>query len=350
MGTSLGAPRAALPRGLGTDRTAADPPTSAAAPTRRSERPTVEPAHDIVVPDPGVVACRLEEPTWTGSLQLRPGGSAFVFLAETPITLALGVDSSDGSGRVSVDRDGVRLTGTLDKPELYADTQASFSGFVFPSGKTPLSWAASGKVGRVVAILDVSAVFDEPGSVEAPLVCAGVSVHPLEHDGDPSSTLGRKPLRGGSVEGPTELTLVPGKAPVAKLKRGQWPASVLREEGGNVEVLLRLDGFYAVGWIPRSRFSDTNIGLGESGSRGAGIGRSIATHRSACAKDLELFGEAGGERASVGVLRAGTPYVVTDTAPGDDYTGLDLQLGWMALESGARFVVRRAALERCNGG
>lgn len=317
--------------------------------TRREEDSPAAPARDVVVPDPGVAACKLTEPKWTGTLTLRPGGAAFAFLVDAPISLALGVETQDGSGRVSVDRDGVQLTGALDAPELYAKAPARFSGFVFPNGRTPLAWAGTGKVGKIVAVLDVSAVFVEPRTVEAPLGCGQVSVNPVERDGDPSATLGRKPLRSGSISGPTELTLVRGKAPVAKLKKGDWPVSVLREDDKNVEVVINLGGFYALAWAPASSFNDVGVGVGEAGGMGGGIGTSHSSHRSACAKELELFGEAGGERARVGTIAAGTPFVQSGTAQ-DEYASLDLQLSWMAVASGARLVVRRSALETCNEG
>lgn len=336
--------------GSNVDARSARPSGSDREPRALRESEPAAPARDIVVPDLGAAACKLAEPKWTGNLQLRPGGSPFAFLVDTPITLALGVESQDGSGRVSVDRDGVRLTGALDAPEIFAKGPARFSGFVFPQGTTPLAWAGSGKVGKVVAVLDVSAVFDEPRTVEAPLGCDQASLHPVERESDPSTTLRRKPLRSGSISGPTDLTLVPGKAPIAKLKKGLWPASVLREDGKNVEVVINLGGFYALAWAPASSFNDMGVGVGESGSGGAGIGSSHSSHRYACTKDLELFAEAGGERARVGALAAGTPFVQSDTAgtARDDYLGLDLQLSWMAVTTGARIVVRRSAFEACN--
>lgn len=351
-GGAAGGARATRSAGSNGDERSAQPSGSdRERRTLRDADPAVAPARDIVVPAPGVAACKLAEPKWTGTLTLRPGGAAFAFLVDAPISLALGVETQDGSGRVSVDRDGVRLSGALDAPEIYAKAPARFSGFIFPGGKTPLAWAGSGKVGKVVAVLDVSAVFDEPRTVEAPLGCDQVSLHPVERDGDPSGTRGRKPLRSGSISGPAELTLVPGKAPIAKLTKGAWPASVLREDGKNVEVVINLGGFYALAWTLASSFDDIGVGVGETGGLGAGIGSSHSSHRYACAKDLELFAEAGGERARVGTLAAGTPFVQSDTATAhDEYAPLDLQLSWMASTTGARFVVRRSALEVCNEG
>lgn len=298
--------------------------------------------------DPGPIACDVTTTSFSGDVSLRPGGASFASLNEAGVSVALARTSGETSGRVSVAASGVHLSLVLPEPALYLRSATVFAGFLTPRAEVSLGFLGAGRAGAAGVTLDLSDLFDEPTRFETIVPCGRLALGPHRFAVSNLRSEGGGATRAatGTIMGPAELSLAPGRAPVAKLKKGvTLSATPLERRPGAVRVWIEEPRFVGVAWVASDRFDAFGIG-GVRGEGARGIGMSGHIHWRGCARNLALWGTTGDELVPIGELTPEAAFVVGE--PVDrDHLAIELRAEWLLVNRGAKIVVERAALEAC---
>lgn len=303
--------------------------------TTRIERPTE-------------VACTLRSSAWIGSLELLPGVPyASVFEADATMTIA----RAGTTAHVLVSADGVELEGVLRDPPVYLRRPIALAGFVVPYSDTALGLGAQHDPGRINVSLDVTAAFSDPQSVSQELSCDDVS-----------TTRGVYDVRA-FVKTPDAHRIVPRGAPLRLTRGGPVAARIVEgnhgldvHADGAGRVVLDADIFVAVGYVAREAFIRPNTLRGSHRSRRPHVRPQREPHDyegltpQVCAFELPLIAQAAGQRAIVGHLAAGRPFLLDNPegAP-EGLVPIDIVADWLTSASGA-ILVDEHAIHDCPPG
>lgn len=152
------------------------------------------------------------------------------------------------------------------------------------------------------------------------------------------------------------LSMLTSCAPAASSSRpAPPPAPVLATV---VHVLIESSRYVASGWVASTDLTTTqNGGIGYGVGRGAyGKYGKVMQQYPSCVHDLTLIGEIADERRIIGTIHAGSPYVLDSQPEAEDPRArkdpngmlvVELPLGPLHLEKGARLLVRQNELETC---
>jgi hypothetical protein len=307
---------------------------------------------------PAAIACLIDGP-WQGRdgatpLRLRDGGPVFAEVGG-------GVDAQlhlpqgrPAGAAIELDTGGVSLRGRVDAAEipLRPARPVAFQGFAVPFASTLLDLQEAGPGWVAVACPAIEGVEPLAPPLAAQLPCNDVTASELEFvTSAAAGAAGDKRPALLRVGRPIPLSVAPGGPAVAKLHAADdedAEVSVVGVEGGRSRVLWWRDEALIFGWIPTAdlrRGTPANqlgemFGMGGLGLRGEGEGDPLT-----CAADVPLVAEAGGERATVGLVRAGTAIEILER--GGPYARVAVDLGATALAEGASLKVRAADLAGC---
>jgi hypothetical protein len=167
-----------------------------------------------------------------------------------------------------------------------------------------------------------------------------------------------------ALVGAARVTLfaVPGKQPVAELTvTADGPqVDVIERRGAQAHVMVPvqslnpLDDVILVGWIPASLLRPRESGFGGSWGSG-GVPAIPAQPRRrdartvACAREVPLVAELGGERRLVGMLAAEVPieFVPDGRSEPEDLVDVLARTAGVTLALGARLLAKRSELAGC---
>lgn len=320
------------------------PTTSGEAPASGGARPPASTAlRRVSAPQLGPFACDVPSSSWSGEVSLRPEGEPFATLSRAPVSLALRESSGEGGGRLAIEARGLRVAFTVDRPVLFARSATVFSGLLTPRADVRLGYVGAGRSGAIAFTLDLSDLFDEPSRFETVAPCSQVSLNEQRFE-VPARP---RDATQGLVYGPAPLALEPGRAPVAKLKKGrQLRATPLERRDGFIRVWIEEPRFVGAAWVESAHFNAIGYGVGYGTlGHGAGVARGRSEWQS-CARALPLFGTVGGEIVAIGELARGARFRALDGVdPG--LVGVELDVPWLSLAPSAQVVVEREALARC---
>lgn len=308
---------------------------------------------------PAGTACVIEGP-WQPRgeatlLRLRDRGPVFAEVGGG-VDARLHLPPGRPSGAaIEVDAGGVSLRGRVDAEAIpiRPARPIAFQGFAVPLGATllELGEAAEGKV--TVTWPGAEGIKPLHAPVSERLRCDDVTVGELEIDAV---------VAAGVLDGEREarlrlgraipLSATPGGPPAAELLPADdedADVTVVGISGGRSRVLWWREDALIVGWVPSAELRPKPsaggllgeaFGVGGLGLRGIGEGEARV-----CAADVPLLAQAGGERATVGAVRAGTAIEVLDR--GAPYARVSVDTGGVWIAEGAALYARAAELARC---
>jgi len=291
-------------------------------------------------------SCTLEATDWAGSLQLRPKGPVYGILTSASVSLSLGAETRDGSAVVEA-RGGLQLHGVVDAPALHLKAPTQLAGFVVPRPTASVSWEPTDAAGTVGISLDVSDLFEVPTLAQQVVPCEALTIALPAYNA--FALIAQKVVKQTSVHGAVDLMALPGKPPLARMKKsGAHVVYVLAKQGAFTRVVIEMDRYYAFGWVPNESVHDLGLMLGLGGvGRGMAMGSSSSSSARKCRRDLDLIAAVAGERAIVGRLRIGTAFVTSTLDMDDGFTGVTFFKGWFRPAPAAKIMVRTADLKGC---
>lgn len=330
--------------------------TSPVAPAARAEvgaprlDETTRPARagdgitELTLSRPEDVACALSASTWSGALQLRPGGPSFATARSAKATLQIPRDGSAGFVDITESFD---VSAFVSDPQVHLARPMALGDFAVPFSGTVLALQAPHPEGMLTVGIDVSDVFEAPGVVTQAVRCADLGPVPGSYDAE---TFARTPQSiDTTLAARTPLRSSPRGEPVAVVRRVNTPVRFGALENGRRRVVFEGRGYLAVGWVdahavdvPRTPFL-----RGLSG-RFASRVRSPTT--TVCGTSVPLFAQVGGERAVVGRLRAGSRFWPSSrnargVPPG--FASIEAPSEWLAIAPGALLLLLESDLQRC---
>ncbi|MBL0219850.1 MAG: hypothetical protein IPQ07_39045 [Myxococcales bacterium] len=299
---------------------------------------------------PGAPACKLHDAGWYGKLSFAADAAPFATVIAANTTMSL---PQAGSGMFAqIDDGGIRIGAWSHEPTLHLARAVALSKIVYPRPVAKVSWEGLQRTGAVAISLDVSSALSEPTTASAEVACKDLSIAEASYK-LPSSI--PAPTKGEIIlTGETPLSATPGGKPVAKVQ--QSPTVTLMmvgKRGAATHILIDDPDFVVHGWIPTSAIDE---GVGLRMGRGVGyVNRSARitqpnSENQDCVRDLPLFVEFGGNRAEVGVFVAGHPHPhIVDKVDAAGFIGVEpYGRQWLALEPGARLVMREADRALCH--
>lgn len=269
------------------------------------------------------------------------------------------LDGQPPSAGMTFETARIRVSGHVDPAdvELYAAKAAVLGGFLIPLRLG--GWRAA--PGGLEATPVLGSNVEITGALPPwKLACDQIM---LDEAPDPATAYPpakkkdeRMMLKSGQT---VPLSTEPGGAEVARLKPGERArVTVLDRKGSAIQIGWSPGGAAVVGWVPASALEDPPSGR-QKGEEGRMLERSPRPQPLAslvCDKDVALIAEVGGDRASVGAVRAGATIAVTERkgalarihppAPppgvwgGEPWPDVDVA-------QGASFWVKQAEIEGC---
>jgi hypothetical protein len=261
---------------------------------------------------------------------------------------------------VEASTESVRLTGYADKKrvELYAAKPFLVGGFVAPGPKLAMKYlAAKGDRLRFELALPKYAKTKVPLQGEQP--CSDLAIDD-ETEFDARGAVDVLTEREAYVfsKKPIPLSIEAGKPPVVELQyESPQQVDVLETKAKLVRVAIHhnaLNPAYHVtlfGWIPATALVEHSGGFGGSWATGGDrSGRNRPPVRNAkrvtCEGETPLVAELAGERRTVGMVM---PNIVIEVPSGtEDFAEVRLGKANTELATGARWLVKRAALANCS--
>ena len=332
--------------------------------------PPLEPARDV--------ACTLTARAWPresledlaeGRVYLRfvAGGPAFAELFfGTDARLALPAALASAGGTLTLDAHGVAVQGHLEAAEmpLYPAVAFVMSEVFIPNHELRLLWR-SAKPGRLaVAAQPIHRVEPEARELTAERECrdislGGVMLDDAAIDLAMATTATRAPpqppwpwLRSGrvSVSAAADDDTV---ATIAVLEprddtRVIVPPRVLAVDKGHTRIALSGFGGVLFGWVPSKQLTTSTLqylDLSHDAFSLISPPRPGGGNFVACAHDVPLVAEAGGERRLVGTIRSGTRLEPLGTLAG--WRRLELPDAGIRPATGASFWSRESDLAGC---
>lgn len=301
---------------------ALEPPPEPKAPPPKVEIPAAtdksEPMPPLVdeapvlpeVREPADVACRIVESGWSyPTLRLKDGGAVFAKITSAPTSLAF----ASGEPRAAIavfDDANVLLRGVVAHEDIRIYTRAATAlrGFLIPKKHTVLAWIGGGG-GKLRVGVDAKDDLVPPTLVDEGLGCdkLGLNVQDFEAR-DQVTKQAKLPEREIAREG-AELALTRGGDAVARLRDGVRVELVLAQ-GKHSKILRDHHQYVLFGWVASADLRPPQLGAGYGTGHGRLAGRYVGKRGARkCARDLTLIAEVGSERAIVGVLRQGAPFL-----------------------------------------
>lgn len=333
---------------------AAEPAAAEPAPPPPPPAPAEPPP--IAFPEPA--ACVFSTALWDGAaphteLLLRKGGPAFARVAFPAAELTLPVGpASDGAG-LAVEDSGLALRGhiTGDSVVLRPAEAIVLGGFAALREHAKLSWRES-KAGAVVVSFDPGKGVEViGGSLGAELACAAVGLDRARFD--PMAPIGpRKQEKPGRlrVNKAIQLSKEPKSAPIANLlaeNDDQAEVTILDAVGSVTRIAWERDEAIVFGWVSSADVSPRKSagGWGYGTGRGS-FGRSVhPVEQVKCGADVKVVVDVSGERATAGLIKAGT--LIDVLAQGGDHASVLVRSSRIQLLPGAALLVRAERLRDC---
>jgi hypothetical protein len=250
-------------------------------------------------------------------LRLRPGGPVFARVTGGRAQLQVPVGTPT-DGLLSVGSSGLVVSGFVAREEvtLYAATEVALSGVVYPSAFMPLSYVQGTAGGVSITMSAPAGVLPGKRPLLATRFCEDVSLdrgaplNPIKAAfGTTSSALqmtrDNRPLAVFSDPArPSEVQIA--------LAPGTWVQSYA-SQGAFTRIGVYVGSTYVAGWVRTARLkplqsqgSPGHASDSVSVSFGIGEGRRKPILQRICPVDVPLVAEAGGERRTVGYVRAQT--------------------------------------------
>jgi len=333
------------------------PPTNVGADHGHVERPVVARESHLDVPGPAAtevteitiarpetVACSLPSKSWTGVVQLRPGGPDFATVRATESTLHVG-----SRGEVAV----VDVTGAFDisavvsTPSVFLARPMALGDFAVPLARTPLALAAPHAEGSLTVGLDVSDRFEAPRSVTQVVRCADLTPTTAGYE---AHQFVRMPKSiDVAIEAGTELRSSPRGPAVARVRDGAGLVRYGALEDGARRVVIEGRGYLAAGWVEAGRVYVPQAGYGSGFGSMSGIHWS-RNHSATCKTSVPIWGQVGGERAVVGRTKPGSRFAGSSqgNAVPQGFVSIGPTSAWIQLAPGAQLLMLKSDLERCS--
>ncbi|EYF05370.1 Hypothetical protein CAP_3287 [Chondromyces apiculatus DSM 436] len=309
---------------------------------------------------PTAAACVLEGPFQprgeAALLRLHEGGPAFAEL-RGGVDVRVHLPAGRPAGvAVEVNAGGLSLRGHahLAAIPVRPARPLAFHGFAVPLGSALLDLHEATQGGELtVTWPGAPGVMPVSGPVSERLRCDDVTVGELEIDAVRAA---------GALDGEREaflrlgreipLSVEPGGPVVAALRaRNDEDAAVtvVGTRGARVRVLWWREEALVVGWVPgvelrwSAPFSSV---IGDASGTGLlGLLGTAGGERRVCEVDVPLVAQVGEQRATVGVVRAGTRIEVLGRRAG--YTRVAVAAGGVWIQEGAQILARTSDLARC---
>lgn len=300
---------------------------------------------EIVIARPTDVACSLASKSWSGSLQLRDGGASFASLASADATLVL--PRVDGAAAVEV-RGPIDITAVVSDPRVYLAKPMALGDFAVPLASTALDLAAPHEEGSMNVGLDVSDMFEAPSAVRQVVPCSALTA--VESSYDASAFVHAPSSIPVAVVPFTDLRATPRGPIVAKIaKTPRGNIRVGASHDGARRLVLEGRGYLATGWVPADSVQARDLGYG-TGSGRLGAARYMRSHAARCAEPIDVYAQIDGERARIGVMRAGTRYVrdsVAEHRVPDGFVAIELADHWLTMNERALLLIASDDAARC---
>jgi hypothetical protein len=330
---------------------------------------------------PREVACVLSAESWpheaiedvkefSGArhlLRFEAGGRAFARVhSGTDVKLELPVALASAGGKVTLDANGVVVSGHLEAAEmpLYPATAFVMSGVLIPNHDRRISWrsakpgvvvVAAGPIPRLRAV-DVEFVAEQK--------CKDIGIGPKTIDADAiervlqTKVTWDEPARPWPwmKSGKATLSAEPGGDVIAEVDVVEprddtlliHPPIVLGTKKGQTRILLRTYGGVVFGWVPNGqveRSTRSYVDLSHDNSNY--LVRVIVAEGPyvTCNRDVPLVADIRSARRLVGTIRAGTHFDLGRTIAG--WTEIHPHVSAIAVEEGATLLAREADLAGC---
>ncbi len=286
-----------------------------AAPLRRYQ----EGPPPVAFPTPA--ACVLKASSWRGArpvteLRFRAGGPVFARVASGAASLHLPPGPAAEAG-LELEFDGLVVRG-LVAPEavaLHAAKPLVLGGLAIPTPRARLAWTGARPGELTVTHAPAAGVEVLAPPLTAPVRCDALSLDAVAFDpaaAAPEKKVDRPALL--RLRRPISLSVDPAAAPAARLlARDDLDAevTVIEIAGNKSRILWSRKEELIFGWVATSDLRPPNPGVGlgsvSTTGSGAGFGRSVhSVARVTCPADVPVIAEAEDERATVGLIRAGT--------------------------------------------
>ncbi|MBL8624102.1 MAG: hypothetical protein JNK64_22525 [Myxococcales bacterium] len=336
--------------------TAVTPPRMAAAAIDGAidgAPPPVDAPPDLAATEVAPLAaagCRWDLAAWSGQVSLTPDGPPFATVLASPASVGASA-AGEAAMFAEVSASGVRLAAWIHHPALFLAQATPLAAVVYPKPKIPLGWRGLGRPGALEVSLDVSATLATPTVARAEAACDRLSIEPVAFAAAVVAPTRRAPrlTRAAAPIGATPT------APRDVALRADLGVVVGRRRGAATWVFVDGGDHVVAGWVPSSALVPGD-GPRPYGVEAAVVHRDATmtlppSHVATCARDVALFIEVDGARATIGALVAGSPAPERRGAPEPSGFVEVAPWGrqWLALEPGARLVARAADLDACRG-
>jgi hypothetical protein len=306
-------------------------------------------------------SCVLETARWrsrgkVNELRLTSEGPVFAQFTSPSAVLHLMTGTASAGAGLEVENEGLRLRGYVagDAFKLKPARAFVMSGFVIPTLFAELNWIESQGS-------DVLVSYDLGPSVQlmqtplsAKLACADVTLDSGRFKPEELAGLAASAKDGLlRTDRPIALATEPGGAPVARLNVGNDQVALVkvgRSEGDNTLIWWWGDTALVFGWIATSDLQKRKPlpGVGYGGGTGVPSLRHAGTVIGAarCQQDVPVVAEVGAERASAGLIRAGTRIEILERSESE--ASVQTRSPFIVTVPGARLLASTRTLERCS--
>lgn len=334
----------------------APPAEAAAEPAPPPPPPAPAEPPPIAFPEPA--ACVFSTTQWDGAgprteLLLRKGGPAFARVTSPAAELTLPVGpATDGAG-LRVEDSGLALRGhiTGDAVVLRPAEPIVLGGFAALRERAKLGWKES-KAGAIVVSFDPGKDVEVIGGpLGAELACAAVGLDRARFD--PMAPVGPpKQQKPGRLRVNTKIPLSkdPKGAPLANLLAASdqdADVTIIDVVGSVTRIAWERDEAIVFGWVSSADVSPRTGAHGWGyGSGSGGFARSVhAVARVKCGADLPVVVDVSGERATAGLIKAGTAIDVLDQ--GGEHATVHVRSPRIQVLTGAALLARADRLRDC---
>ncbi len=307
------------------------------------------------VHEPAEVACRIGGKDWfENKLRLSVGGAPFASVTGAPATLVMPIQAKP-SPAVAVMDDGnivVRAVLSTDDIRLYAKQPVALLGILTPAARTVLDWisAAAGSVRVAVHTTDVLVT---PDPVVDDLKCDRLSIVEADYDARKSITARKQLTKRSTKREGVPIAITRGGASVATFAQ-DIEVELLEIRGGQTRVLADQHDYLISGWVASADLGPAGLmGIGAGYGTGRGrYGAKMYSYYTRCPDEVELVVDTGSERARVGAIHKGTPFLIAPAAEGEDKGELRQvtlpQSPWIVLEKKGSWLVDSQTLATCH--
>jgi hypothetical protein len=303
-----------------------DPPgASSAAPASEPNKPAGPPRLPPAIALPGELACALKTSRWRGvkddtALLLRPGGPAFIRGEHPEGRLSIPVGPKT-SVVLEMEDGGLVVRGHIDPAafELRAAKPFVLSGIAVPTMFARLDWIDA-RAGELTVTHETPRgleLLDPPLRARRPCEDVGLDTASFDPETAVAAGPGKRRRMALSPGATVPLVTEPGASPAANLNDSPRDPIIVEEietRGQLSRVLWSVDTLLVFGWVSTARLtSNVPPGSGYGSGRGRtpwGSPRWPLVAKVVCEAEVPLYAEANGMRATVGLVRKGTPIEV----------------------------------------